>query len=258
MAAKKNRAPELDFLRGLALVLMLIQHIGYDLRYEFNLPVFGILETNWFWAFLHPFILVLFVGVSGICSTFSNNNFKRGFKLLAVALGLTVATFIVTRFLGINCLIIFNVLHLLAISILLYAVVQYIEKKAKIRPAVTNMILGFIGIYITAVGSTIEYMNNSTGNLLFLPVGFNIKNAPLTADSMKIFPWMGVFFIGCVFGRVCYPEKKSLVPANMKKLHTIGAPLEFMGRHSLIIYLAHQPIVYGILFLIFLVLGKIR
>ena len=258
MAAKKNRASELDFLRGLALVMMLIQHIGYDLRYEFGLPVFGILETNWFWAFVHPVILVLFVGVSGTCSTFSNNNFKRGFKLLAVAAGLTFATYVATRFFSINCLIIFNVLHLLAISILLYAVVQYVEKKAKIRPAVTNMFLGFIGIYITAVGSTIENMNNATDNLLFLPVGFYIKNAPVVADYMHIFPWMGVFFIGCVFGRVCYPEKKSLVPMNMKKLHKIGAPLEFMGRHSLIIYLAHQPIVYGILFLIFLVLGKTK
>ena len=80
MAGKKDRAAELDFLRGLALVMMLIQHIGYDLRYVFGLPVFGILESNYFWAFIHPVILVLFVGISGTCSTFSNNNLKRDRK----------------------------------------------------------------------------------------------------------------------------------------------------------------------------------
>ena len=258
MAEKKNRSPELDFLRGLALVLMLIQHIGYDLRYEFNLPVFGILESKWFWAFLHPFILVLFVGISGTCSAFSNNNFKRGLKLLGVAAGLTLVTYLITRFAGVYCLIIFNVLALLAISILFYALVQFIEKKAKIKPAVTNMVLGFIGIYITAVGNTIGYMNYSSNNLLFLPVGFAIKNAPQVADHMHIFPWMGVFFIGCVFGRVCYPEKKSLVPAQMKKFHIVAAPFEFLGRHSLVIYLAHQPLVYGLLYVTFLALGKIK
>ena len=258
MAGKKNRAAELDFLRGLALVMMLIQHIGYDLRYEFGLPVFGILESNYFWAFIHPVILVLFVGISGTCSTFSNNNLKRGLKLLGAAAGLTIATYLITRFAGVPCLIIFNVLALLAVSILFYALVQFIEKKAKIRPAVTNMVLGFIGIYITAVGNTIGHMNYSSNNLLFLPVGFAIKNAPEVADYMHIFPWMGVFFIGCVFGRVCYPEKKSLVPEKMKKFHIVAAPFEFLGRHSLVIYLVHQPVVYGLLYLIFLVLGKIR
>ena len=241
METKKNRAPELDLLRGLALTMMLIQHIGYDLRYEFELPVFGILETEWFWAFLHPVILVLFVGVSGICSAFSNNNLKRGIKLLAAAAVLTLVTFLITRFVGIYCLIIFNVLALLAFSILFYALVQFIEKKANIRPAVTNVILGFIGIYITAVGSTVGNMDYLTGNPIFLPVGFAIKNAPAVADHMEIFPWMGVFLIGCVIGRICYAEKRSLLPQNAGRFHKVAAPFEFMGRHSLIIYLVHQP-----------------
>lgn len=258
MDKKKNRAPELDFLRGLALFLMILMHMAYDLRYEFGLPVFSILEKNWFWAFVHPNYLVVFVGVSGICSTFSRNNFRRGLKLIAAAAGLTLGTYLVTRFMGIECLIIFNVLALLGISILFYALIQYIEKKFSIRPAVINLLLGLIGIYITSVGSTIGYMDYSTENLLFLPVGFAIKNTPNLADHMEIFPWMGVFMFGCILGRVCYAEKKSLLPEGAKKLHKIATPFEFMGKHSLIIYLVHQPVVYGLLYLIFLLLGKIR
>ena len=258
MAAKKNRAPELDFLRGFALFMMILMHFAYDLRFEFKLPVFGFLTDNWFWAFVHPFFLVIFVGVSGICCTFSRNNLFRGLKLLGVAAGLTAVTWMITKLAGIYCLIIFNVLALLAVSILFYSLVQYIEKKAAVRPAVINVILGLLGTYFTALGRSISYMNYSTTNLIFLPVGFEIKNAPPVADSMDIFPWMGVFLIGCVIGRICYAKKESLLPAGSEKLHPAAAPFEFMGRHSLLIYLGHQPLVYGILYLLFLALGKIR
>ena len=258
MASKKNRAPELDFLRGFALFMMILMHFAYDLRYEFKLPVFSFLEANWFWAFVHPFFLVIFVGVSGICCTFSRNNFIRGLKLLIVAAGLTLVTYLVSRYLHINCLIIFNVLALLAVSILVYALVQLIEKKAHIRPEVTNVLLGAFGAYCTAIGSTIRYMDNSTKNLIFMPVGFAIKGSPTVVDHMELFPWIGVFLIGCLIGRVLYSSKASLLPEGLKKFHKIGVPFEFLGKHSLIIYLGHQPLVYGILYVIFLALGKIK
>lgn len=257
MASKKNRAPELDFLRGFALFMMILMHFAYDIRYEFRVPVFSLLEANWFWAFVHPFFLVIFVGVSGICSTFSRSNLMRGLKLLGVAAGLTLVTWLITEYAGLNCLIIFNVLALLAVSILLYSLVQFIEKKAHIRPDVTNVFLGLFGTYFAAIGSTIHNMDNSTSNLIFMPVGFKIPGTPPVVDAMELLPWMGVFLIGCVIGRVCYSKKESLLPPCMKKYHAAAAPFEFMGRHSLMIYLVHQPLVYGILYVIFLALGKV-
>lgn len=258
MASKKNRAPELDFLRGFALFMMILMHLAYDLRYEFGLNIFGFLTANWFWAFVHPFFIVIFVGVSGVCSSFSRNNFFRGIKLLAVAAGLTLATWLVTKYAGINCLIIFNVLALLAVSILFYSLIQFIEKKTSVKPATVSLLLGFLGTYMTAVGSTIRWMDYSTSNPVFLPVGFAVQNAPSVADAMEIFPWMGVFLLGCVIGRVFYSKKESMLPASAEKLHPVLAPVEFIGRHSLIIYLVHQPVVYGILYVIFLALGKIK
>ena len=90
--AVKERAWELDFLRGIALILMLFMHFSWDVRYEFGVNVFSYLEKGWFWSFGHPVIVVLFVGVSGICCTFSRSNIKRGLKLLAAALTLTLVT----------------------------------------------------------------------------------------------------------------------------------------------------------------------
>ena len=65
----KDRAWELDFLRGIALIMMLFMHMSWDVRYEFGADIFSYLEADWFWSFVHPIIVVLFVSVSGICCT---------------------------------------------------------------------------------------------------------------------------------------------------------------------------------------------
>jgi len=125
----KNRAFELDVLRGIALVVMLYMHFAVDLRYMFDVDAFDFLEADWFWAFAHPVFLSIFVGVSGVCCTFSRNNLFRGLKLMAVAIAFTAGTWIATEYVGVDCLIIFNVLHLLSLAILLYAMIGFIEEK---------------------------------------------------------------------------------------------------------------------------------
>ena len=41
---KKTRAFELDLLRGIAIVMMVFQHISYDIRYEFGFDIFSYQE----------------------------------------------------------------------------------------------------------------------------------------------------------------------------------------------------------------------
>lgn len=255
--SKKDRAYELDFLRGVAMVIMLWMHFCWDIRYEFRVDAFEYLKEPWFWAFLHPFNLVLFVGVSGVCCSFSRNNIKRGLKLLIVALAFTGGTFIATNFLHIDCLIIFNVLHMLALSIFVYALVEIVEKKFSINPSLTNALLVFFGALITVIGGEIYRMDYSTTSYLVFPLGIDVNGLPNQADFMPIFPWMGIFLLGALVGRTCYKDKKTLVPTENKILRGISAPIEFLGKHSLIIYVVHQPLVYGILYIIFKLMGKV-
>ena len=254
----KDRAWELDFLRGVALILMLFMHFSWDVRYEFGVRTFEYLESDWFWTFGHPVIVTLFVSVSGICCTFSRNNVKRGLKLLAAWGALTLTTFLITKYLGIDCLILFNVLSVLTCGVFLYALIAYIEKKTKANPNAVNVIMGIVGLYIVICGCNIHYMDFASDSLLFLPIGFTISGIPSQADYMPLFPWLGIFLLGCVIGRTCYKEKKTLFPSADKTMKAISRPVEFIGRHSLIIYLVHQPVVYGILYVIFLLinLGK--
>lgn len=254
----KDRAWELDFLRGIALIMMLFMHTSWDFRYEFGVDIFSYLEAGWFWAFVHPVIVVLFVGVSGICSTFSRSNVKRGIKLLAATLVLNFGTLIIYKVTGIPCLIIFNVLSVLTCGIFLYALIQFIETKTGVDPRIVNLVMGLAGLYIVICGCNIDYMNYCTDNILFIPFGFTIEGEPYMADYMPLFPWLGVFLIGCVVGRACYKDKKTLFANKGKAMKVISRPVEFIGRHSLIIYLAHQPVIYGILFVIFWLIRSAR
>ena len=173
----KDRAWELDLLRGIALILMLFMHFSWDVRYEFYCRVFSYLEADWFWSFGHPVIVTLFVSVSGICCTFSRNNVKRGLKLLGAWLALSLSTVLITFFAGIDCLIIFNVLSVLTCGVFLYALISFIEKKTNANPNAVNLIMGLIGLYIVICGCNIHYMDFASDSLLFLPIGFTIAGA---------------------------------------------------------------------------------
>lgn len=254
---KKKRAYELDLLRGIAMIMMLFMHFSWDVRYEFGINTLSYLESRWFNAWVHPIILVLFIGVAGICCTFSRNNIKRGLKVLGVGLGFTIATYIATNYMGIDCLILFNVLHLLGLAGIIYGVVVLIEKKMNANPMAVSMILGLVGAYVLATGSQMYYMAGATNSLWFLPIGFYIKGLPSMADYLPIFPWMGIFFVGSAVGRICYAGKETLFPNRSNWLKKIEAPIEFFGRHSLLIYITHQPVMYGLLYLFFKLAGKI-
>ena len=254
----KDRAWELDFLRGIALIMMLFMHFSWDIRYEFGVDAFSYLGKGWFWSFIHPIIVVLFVSVSGMCCTFSRSNIKRGLKLLAATLVLVIGTCIATYCFGLYCLIIFNVLAVLTCGIFLYAFISFVEKKLKLKPDVVNVIMGLVGLYIVICGCDIHYMDYSTDSLLFLPMGFEISGMPWMADYMPLFPWLGVFLLGCVVGRTCYKEKKTVFGGRGKVMKAVARPIEFIGRHSLIIYLAHQPVIYGILYVIFLLIRSAK
>lgn len=254
---KKDRAFELDLLRGIAIIMMMFMHFSFDVRYEFGQDAFSYLKTSWFWVFVHPVILVLFVGVSGICCSFSRNNIKRGFSLLSIALAFTLVTAFITNVLDIRCLIIFNVLHLLSVSMLLYAALDALGRKAGLSYNAISFIIGILGIYIITLATKIDMLDCCTSNMIFYPIGFEIEGSPYVADYMYIVPWMGVFFAGTALGRSVYKDKKSLFPGAGDTTRKITAPFEFLGRHSLIIYLVHQPIIYGLLFLIFKLTGKI-
>lgn len=248
---RADRAWELDFLRGLALILMLTMHLGWDLRYEFRLDTADFLESNWYYFWIHPLNLVLFVGVAGVCCAFSRNNLKRGLKLLAASLAFNLGTFLATKYFGIDCLIIFNVLHVLTVSVFLYCLIVFLEEKAGLKSEAVSAVMLLAGLTVILMGPYIGTLEGLEEMWFLYPLGVRIGNVPAQADYLPLFPWLGVFLAGAVAGRTLYKEKKTLFPVENKILKGICAPVEFMGRHSLIIYIVHQPLLYGLCYLFF-------
>ena len=103
--------------------------------------------------------------------------------------------------------------------------------------------LAGLGLLLVALGLWMGTLRVETSWLVWLGLrypGF------ATSDYFPLLPFLGFFLLGGVLGRVLYGEKKSLLP----RIPGAGA-LEWIGRHSLPIYLLHQPLLTGILFLLY-------
>ena len=251
-----NRAFELDLLRGFAIFMMILHHFAYDLRYIFEYKVFSFISTecDWFWAFLHPFFIFVFVVISGICCQFSRNNFKRSLKLLIVALGFTVVTITADHFLDLGCSIYFNVLHLLFVSTLLFAVFDHVEQKKygerNSRNGDAVLFLIVMAFFFLLNGIHYYHYKIHSGFVSILGIEPHPDYAWTVGDELGLIPWVGVFFLGVLIGRHVYKKKETLFPNAPKAVHAVSKPFEWIGRNSLLVYILHQPIVLGILYLL--------
>ena len=244
----EKRIWELDFLRGVCVTAMIFDHVLYDLTYVFFVP-FSALPAYFDWdvrTVIRIGVVLSFVLLCGISCSFSRSNLIRGVKLAGVALLLSAVTKILDLVQGDGdrFIIVFGVLHMLAASILIYAI---LEKFISGKP------LLIIGILLAAIG---VYFNIA---LYYAPQGLETLSILLplrggihSADYFPLLPGAGFLLIGAFLGPVLYGEKKSRFP--LKGEPRLSRPFMFAGRHALIFYLFHQPLVLGILSLVFLIL----
>lgn len=244
---KNNRINIIDEARGALIILVVVYHILYD-----SAVIFKVREL---WVpyrtahILQPVLPFMFILISGIAFKLSRDNIRRGLFLGVVALAVTAATWLIIP----QYIVIFGILHFLALMHILFGIVQRFVKEIPVKIWVVicalcavlfvltyNIQLGYFGIegLFTAPLSDALYQSNALMALGFHTIDF------VSADYNPILPWIFLFVIGIFIGR--YIHK---LPESLKKPHI--RPLAFLGRHTLIIYIAHQPIIYGVLWLIF-------
>ena len=88
---------------------------------------------------------------------------------------------------------------------------------------------------------------NTISPLLQLPLGLHTVSF-WSVDYTPLFPWFGVVLIGIGLGSIMYPgggTRRFSVPEIPSRWKDI---LTFPGRHSLLIYLVHQPVIILILY----------
>lgn len=225
MEKRGGRIWELDFLRGIALFLMIYFHTIYDMKEFFHYPVNYEGNVNYY---IGKAAAILFILLSGISSSLTRSNVKRSLKTLGAALLVTLASY----FYNPGFVIVFGILHFLGLSALL----SHFFKK------LNPFLLFLLGTAIMASDTLISKVR-VTHNFL---MPFNITSPGfVSSDYYPLIPWLGLFLFGIALGKLLYTEKKSLLNFSPKCSVICTA-----GRHTLPIYLLHQPAIVLILMLI--------
>lgn len=168
----------------------------------------------------------------------TRSNAKRGIKTLAAGLLVTAATYFAIP----DQLIIFGILHFFGVAMLLYAAIgRFLEKIPMLIGAAVSVVLFVISFQVFSVDI---YTNSEILNLLLGTIGFN--TGIISADYYPLLPWIFIFLAGSFLGR---PFKNGTAP-KLFRANPVKA-LSFVGRHTLLVYLIHQPIIYGGMYLWF-------
>jgi uncharacterized membrane protein len=222
-----QRLWEIDVTRGIALVLMIVYHLLYDLNVFFH---FNIAYDKGLIYLIGKLAAILFILVAGISSSFSKNNTSRGLKLIFWGCVIFLVTNIVVP--GSN--IVFGILQFLGVCLLFYPVFKNVSPYI-LAAAGTSIILG--GEYTVQLPVSQNWL---------VPLGLRTPSFS-SADYFPLIPWFGLFLWGVSISKLVYKQNKSLI----KSANKLFKPFAAVGQHTLIIYLLHQPIMMTALYLIF-------
>jgi uncharacterized membrane protein len=252
---KKNQSErfwEIDVLRGIAILLMISYHLVFDLNY------FGLYTTDLgsppVLLFLYP-VSTTFLLLVGVSLTVSYSRaqqklskrqlqlkfLKRGVSVFGLGLIITLVTWVYPH----NGFIVFGVLHCIGLSIIL----AYPFLRFRSLPLILGVLCIILGVLLR-IAVVVDFP-------WLVWLGF-IPSHFYTLDYFPLLPWFGVVLIGVFIGNSLYQNNKRKFSLKDHSQVIVSRVLCFLGRHSLIIYLLHQLIIVGLLYLFHLVLNGSR
>lgn len=236
----------MDEIRGFDLILMVFFHAFYVIGYIFNFWWGEALFR--FFSPVEPFFAGLFIFICGISCRLSHSNWKRGCLLLLVSLGLSLFLYLFMP----DEMIWFGILHFLSVSILLFALCRPLLNKIPPFAGILACALFFLltwwippyhGSLLGIKGLiSLSIPSSWVANPLLYPLGLGKGSG---ADYFPLLPWFFCFLAGSFTG---VWAKQNRFPAFMYKSRLPW--LAWLGRHTLVIYVIHQPVVYGLCLLI--------
>lgn len=205
---------QIDFARGIAVILMLFFHLFFDASYFKKIDLSGA-----FWFVFPRFIGGMFIFISGFTLSYTSKNrdlsrtLRRVAKFALIATAITLATMLFAP----DEFVVFGIIHFFALASLL--AIFFVKRE--------NVCL-ILGICLMLLGFYLQQFRFPFWHLFWLgliPEGFR------TLDYYPLLPWFGVMLLGIYFG-------------NRIKLRAVnyrGGFVSFLGRHSLAIYLIQHP-----------------
>ncbi len=237
-----SRYPLIDAWRGLAIALMVIFHFCFDLAY-YRLAAFDFYRDP-FWLHARTFILsqfLLLVGVGLVFATHRGLAWNRYLKRLGRVGAGAAAVTLATWWLFGDRFVFFGVLHfILVASILALPLAR--------RPALAAV----AGLAALLVGNLLSSSWFDQPGRRWLGL---MTHKPATEDYVPLLPWIGVVLLGITLGHgLVRLGPRRLSRPRLESLGWMRA-LAFSGRHSLLIYLVHQPLLMGLLYPVATVFG---
>lgn len=225
----RRRFDVLDVWRTLAIVLMVAYHFLYDLY------IFGVISANQLFSaplnVLERFICCSFILLAGASARFSRNNLRHGLIVLGAGLVVEIGAAVAGQTIR------FGVLMLLGSSMVLWHFLgKGLQKLPGWSVAAGSGVLFFAARWWTG--------RTAVSVPWLYPLGFTAPGF-YSADYFPLLPWFFLFLIGTALGGWCLAHWEN-------RLLAVRLPgvLTWPGRHSLIIYVLHQPVLYGISYLI--------
>ena len=237
---KTMRYKLLDEIRGFWIINMVVYHAVWDFVY-----LYGI-EVAWFdgtfrdiWRIM---IRLGFITLSGYCWQMGKKQLTRGIIVFAGGLIVSAVTLIVTP----ESRIIFGVLTFLGSAMILLVPLSKLLEKIPAMPGVIVSVILFVVTFRIGNGTVgfgniqlCEVPKGWYANWVTTYLGFPMDGF-FTTDYFGFFPWIFLYIAG-YYGYTILKKKECV---NWAK-KGICPPLGFVGRHSLLIYLLHQPLIYG-------------
>lgn len=233
-----RRLMSIDVARGGALAMMIAYHFTFDINLFAKLG----LDFNHdpLWLGLRAFIVSLFLLLVGVSQSivhrqgFDRMRYLRRLVMLILCAGLVTLG---SKMLFPTSYIFFGILHFIVLASLLGLVT--------VRFYHVNL---FSGIFLILLGNLYSHAGFDQPALQWVGL---MTHKPLTEDYVPLLPWFGAVQIGQYLGQALYR-----LPAGMRirGWSSTVRPLRLFalgGRHSLLIYMVHQPVLLGLLYLYF-------
>jgi uncharacterized membrane protein len=227
------RIDAVDVLRGIAIVAMIAYHFAFDLR------LFGITHADFehapLWLAARATIVTSFLVLVGVSLALADaarvalaRHVRRVARIAGCALLVSAASYVMFP----QTFIYFGVLHCIA-------VVSLLAWPLRGRPAAAVA----TGIAIVSAGLTLSDAHFDPRALSWIGL---MTHKPATEDYVPLLPWAGVILVGIGAGH--WLRRRAFAP--VAALSRAPRGLAFLGRHSLAVYMVHQPILIGVLWLL--------
>lgn len=238
----------IDTLRGLAIISMIGYHLCYIMSHFGLLISDQTLFSPAFWAWERS-ICISFILISGFSFSFGRHHIRRA----AVVFGLGLLITLITCMFVYEIRIIFGILTFLGTT--MFIMIPLDKAFQKTITGCKRAILVIFALCAAAFLFTYRigdgYLGMAPDMMIMLPerlysgyfmtfLGFMQKGF-FSTDYFPLIPWIFLYLCG-------YLLHKLVIGSAIEPALTHGIrPLNYIGRHSLVIYLVHPVILYALI-----------